>query len=45
MYFDLKELWFITGKSTSRIIIPVHEAVDVIESDVIEILPAALHML
>ena len=41
MFFDLKELWFITGRSSSRFIIPVHDSVNGMESDLIDILPAA----
>ena len=41
MFFDLKELWFITRPSSSRFIIPVHDLVNVMESDLIDILPAA----
>ena len=40
MYFGLEELWFITGLSTSKTFVPIHEVVDILESDVIEILPA-----
>ena len=41
LFFDLKELCFITGRSSSRFIIPVHDLVNVMESDLIDILPAA----
>ena len=41
MYFDLHKLWFVTGTSTSRIIILVQEIMDIIESDMIEVLPVA----
>ena len=40
MYFGLEELWFVTGLSTCRTFAHVHEAVDILESDVIEILPS-----
>ena len=40
IYFDLKKLWFITGRSSSRSIVPVHNLFDVMEHDVIDILPA-----
>ena len=39
MYFNLEELWFWTGLSTSRTFVSVHDAVDILESDAIEILP------
>ena len=41
MYFGLENLRFITGLSTSKTFVPIHEAVDILESEVIEILPAA----
>ena len=41
MYFDLHHLWFIEGKSASRLIIPAHETAAVVDPDVFEILPAA----
>ena len=44
MYFGLEELWFLTGLSTTRTFAPVLEAVDILESDMIRILPA-LHAL
>ena len=44
LYFGLAEFWFTTGKRNSRKFIPVHEALDVIESETIDILPA-LHAL
>ena len=31
LYFDLEELWFETGLSTSKTFEPVHEAVDILE--------------
>ena len=34
------KLWYITGRSSSRGIVPVHNLVDVMEHDVIDILPA-----
>jgi len=40
MFFDLKYLWFITGRSSSRFIIPIHDLINVMESDLIDILPA-----
>ena len=40
MYFGLGELWFVTGLKASETFVPVHEAVDILESDVIQILPA-----
>ena len=39
-YFGLEKLWFIMGKSSKRIILPIHEAADVLKSDVVYILPA-----
>ena len=44
VHFGLHELWFVTGKSYARKIIPLHETLDLIESDVIDVLPA-LHAL
>ena len=44
MYFGLEGLWFLTGLSTTRTFVPVLEAVDILESDMIRILPA-LHAL
>ena len=41
MYFGLENLRFVTGLSTSKIFVPIHEAVDILESEVIGILPAA----
>lgn len=41
MYFGLENLRFLTGLSTSKTFVPIHEAVDILESEVIEILPAA----
>ena len=41
VYFDLHQVWFIKDKTASRIIIPVHKTIDVVEPDVFEILPAA----
>lgn len=41
MYFGLENLRFVTGLSTSKTFVPIHEAVDILESEVIEILPAA----
>ena len=38
LYFGLAEFWFITGKRNSRKFIPVHEALDIIESETIDIL-------
>ena len=39
-YFGLEKLWFIMGKSSNRIILPIREAADVLKSDVVDILPA-----
>ena len=41
MYFGLENLRFLTGLSTSKTFVPIHEAGDILESEVIEILPAA----
>ena len=30
-YFGLEKLWFIMGKSSNRIILPIHEAADVLK--------------
>ena len=40
MYFGLEEFWFMIGSSTYGILVPAHEAFDILESDVIEILSA-----
>ena len=39
-YFDLEELWFISGKSESRTVLPIHDLVNEIDTDFIDILPA-----
>ena len=40
IYFGLNELWFLTGKSISKCFIPIHDLVNTMDSDVIDILPA-----
>ena len=40
IYFDLEELWFKPGKSESRTVLPVHDLVNEIDTDFIDILPA-----
>ena len=40
MYFNLDELWLVSGKSGSRQAFPVHELVDVLDANVIDVLPA-----
>ena len=40
IYFDLEELWFISGKSESRTVLPIHDLVNEIDTDFIDILPA-----
>ena len=40
MHFDLLELWFISGRSESKSVVPVHDHVGSMEPDLIEILPA-----
>ena len=39
-YFDLEELWFISGKSESRTLLPIHDLVNEIDTDFIDTLPA-----
>ena len=39
MYFGPEELWFVTKSSTSKTFVSVQEAVDILESDLIEVLP------
>ena len=41
MYFDLQELWFISGRSESKTVVPVHDMVGSMEPDLIEVLPAS----
>ena len=38
--FGLKELWFITGRSNTQTIIPLHNLFNVMDHEVIDILPA-----
>ena len=40
MHFDLQELWFISGRSESKSVVPIHALVGSMEPDLIEILPA-----
>ena len=37
MYFDLKELWLVLRQNE---VVPIHDLVDVMEPDLLEILPA-----
>ena len=36
----MEELWFISGKSESRTVLPIHDLVNEIDTDFIDILPA-----
>ena len=40
IYFDLEELWFISRKSESRTVLPIHDLVNEINTDFTDILPA-----
>ena len=40
VYFDLKELWVVNGKSATRTAFPIHELVDIMDTNVIDVLPA-----
>ena len=40
IYFDLEELWFTSGKSDSRTVLPIHDLVNEIDTDVTDILLA-----
>ena len=40
MFFDLNEFWFISGRSDSATAVPIHELLDQINADVVNILPS-----
>ena len=40
IYFDLEDLWFISGKSESRTVLAIHDLVNEINTNFIDILPA-----
>ena len=40
IYLDLKELWLVSGRSESRTVVPIHDLVDSMEPDLVEVLPA-----
>ena len=44
IYFDLEELWFISRKSESRTVLPIHDLVNEINTDFTDIL-LAIHAL
>ena len=39
VYFDLNAFWFVSGRSNSTTVVPIHEWVDQVSADVIDILP------
>ena len=39
-YFDLKELWFVSGRGNSRAFFPIHDLANDLDSDLVEVLPA-----
>ena len=44
LHFGLQQLWFVTGKSNNRKSIPLHKTLELLDPDVVDILPA-LHAL
>ena len=40
VYFSLNEFWFVSGRSNSLTIVPIHYLVEKMSADIIEILPA-----
>ena len=39
-YFNLEELWFVSGRSDSRTVFPIHDLADDLVPDLAEVLPA-----
>ena len=39
-YFDLEELWFVSGRGNSRTFFPIHDLINYLNSDLVENLPA-----
>ena len=39
-YFDLEELWFVSGWGNSRTFFPIHDLANGLDSDLVEVLPA-----
>ena len=39
-YFDLEELWFVSGRGNSRTFFPIQDLANDLDSDLAEILPA-----
>ena len=39
-YFDLEELWFVSGQGNSRTFFPIHDFANHLDSDLVENLPA-----
>ena len=39
-YFDLEELWFVSGRGNSRTFFPIHDFANHLDSDLVENLPA-----
>ena len=37
MYFNLKELWFVSGRTDSRTAFPIHDFADNLDPDLVEI--------
>ena len=40
VYFGLNELWFLSGQSNPLKIVPIHDLVEKLSADIIDILPA-----
>ena len=39
-YFDLGELWFVSGRGNSRKFFPIHDLANNLDLDLVEVLPA-----
>ena len=39
-YFDLEELWFVSGRGNSRTLFTIHDLANDLDSDLVEVLPA-----